>query len=1025
MHQNLLLIILTFILGACGGGGGSDTPEGGANIENPDSQYTGLRIIANLDKSSVQEILYNYYTTSMLLNWYVDEGVSLSNLSSIFNDTGQSTVKDTQDCTSGGSVTLTAIQTDSLYQYQFDFRDCTESGSTLNGSVSYQLSRGMSNQLDILFNQLRIDDVTLTGEMHTTHWITSADESVIKANVIISSPNEQIYLEKMTISRNRTLINNPLEAPNINRGKLYISSLGFIEINSGDYLYFEANENLKNPYPYHSSPIIIHGKNGDTAEVESNGSYYGSITDVDREVFDIKLVNNGSQTPRYLRVNRDEYFNLDFTKPNINAPVAEPYSIPIFDIRNPYEKPVLIDGRRSHDADNNFLSYSWELIQDANYSDSSYLQNSDQAIVSLYPTLYGRYKLGLKVFDGTHWSEQTVFDVVYGDDTSTWNLNIEYQNPVEPLSELYYLYDGAPVLLHASVRSSSHPLYGLNYQWRIKSAPAGSTATIDETSSENLIFTPDLPGIYQIEITVTDTFGTLTTYIHQLSISDSSVLKPNVYVDSSRLAVLGESISLDASSSRSRFGSPPVNAYQWEIISSPNGSSLTGIASTDPVFNFTPDQSGTYQIATSVATVDYESEEAIIVCYVTDSNTHSAPHALNLTTPIKEHQPGSRKLISLSGDLNNDGRNDILLIEMIFTNDASSKTYLIHQILQDSSGAFTDTASGTLLDPESAIDDFLEVIDFNNDGTAELLLSDNSGLKLYSIQIDGELTLSGNVNFENHPNNGASYLIDKPVFADINADGKTDLLWKRYQIDPVNPFDSGIMLSYSTQVTGENLLDQMQHVNLPTATGAFQIPIVIRPSNDASGDKIVLLTRKKHPLNSTGSNTPNELVENNLIYLTYENNAMSIINQIDISHISGLTDSYIAGMEDIDGDGYLDLLTGASIFQNIEQGNPSQTILFDNHTSRSESYYALEGNDRVFFSDLNNDGMVDIFTSGYTLLQDQAKRFNQIYSLPAELRVGYELADLGNDNKLDVFRAHYSSAIHDEIDITTWENILN
>jgi|GEM_PF-2812366 len=1030
MRKNLLLVMLTFVLGACGGGGGGEaiSPADGTNIKAPDSLYTGSRnIIASLDESSVQEILYNYYATSMLLNWYVDEGASSSQFSSIFIDTGQSNIMDEQDCISGGKVSLTAIQTDSQHQFQFDFTNCNESGSVLHGTVTYQLARDTTNRLDIFFNQLRIDDVTLNGEMHTTEWIASAEEAAIDANIIISSPERQLYLENMTISRNRTPIYNQPAPPSKNKGKLYISNLGYVEIISDDYLYFESNENIENPYPYYSSPIIIQGENGDTAEVEANGSYYGSITVVDHEVFDIKLENQNSNTPRYLRVNRDEYFNLDFTKPNTVAPVAEPYSIPVYDYANPNDLPVLIDGRGSYDADNNFLAYSWELIQQANYSDSSYLENTDQAIVSLHPTLYGTYKLGLKVFDGTHWSEQKVFDVVYGDDTRTWNLSVEYKDPfdpIDPYSELYYLYDGIPVLLHASVRSSSHPLYDLSYQWNIKSAPVGSIATIDETSSEDLIFTPDVPGTYQLEITVTDKFGTSTTFIHQLHISDRSVLKPNVYVEGSRLAVLGESFSLDASTSRSTFGPPPVTSYQWEIISTPNGSALSGTSSTNAVFNFTPDQAGTYKIATKVATVDYASDEAIIVCYVTDDNTHSAPHGLNLTAAIQKYQPGSRQLISLAGDLNNDGMTDILLIEMIYTNSAISKTYQIHQILQDASGGFIDSASSILSDPNSEIHDFLEVIDFNNDGTAELLVSDINGLKLYSIQSGGELTLSGTVVFENYPGS-VSHIIDKPVFADINADGKIDMLWKRYLFDQANPFDNRIMLSYSIQATGNNLLGPMQDLYLPNGSKGYHVPIVTKPSNNGIGDEIVLLIREKQLVNSVDTNSPTEREVSSLIHIAYQNSGLAIIDQIDISHVSGLTDYHKAEMVDLDNDGYLDLITGISIFQNIEQGNPIQTTLFDNHVYSSDSYYALDYNDEIIFTDLNNDGITDIFTSNYILLIDQENKFNQIHYLPDSLRTGYKLADLDNDSKPDIFRAIYSSSSSDEIDITTWRNILN
>ncbi len=243
-----------------------------------------------------------------------------------------------------------------------------------------------------------------------------------------------------------------------------------------------------------------------------------------------------------------------------------------------------LDGSASYDPDGRPLTYEWSLISKPK---SSTAELSSTTIVN--PTLTcdkkGAYVAKLTVNNGDLSASDQVL-ITCSDQVPVANAGPDIEIPFFSTANL----DGS-----ASYDPDNDPI---TYAWSIVSAPSGSTAALSSTTIVNPTFTPDVRGVYEISLIVTD------NDVPPISSAPDTVLV--TVKNHPPVADAGADINVSLNGTASLFGSgsdfdgDAIVGYAWTIISAPYGSTaaISDPAIADPTF--TPDIRGDYTLGLSV-----------------------------------------------------------------------------------------------------------------------------------------------------------------------------------------------------------------------------------------------------------------------------------------------------------------------------------------------------------------------------------------------------------------------------------------
>ncbi|MCD9457438.1 PKD domain-containing protein [Marinibactrum halimedae] len=152
---------------------------------------------------------------------------------------------------------------------------------------------------------------------------------------------------------------------------------------------------------------------------------------------------------------------------------------------------VLLDGTNSSDADGDSLTYQWSIISQPEGSLASLL---DDSVVqpTFFADVHGEYVVQLIVNDGT---VDSIADTVL---ISSKNLR-----PVADAGTDIYLSLEDTVTLDGS--GSYDPADEvITYRWDFVSKPAGSSATLADSTTVNPEFFTDVEGVYVVQLVVND-----------------------------------------------------------------------------------------------------------------------------------------------------------------------------------------------------------------------------------------------------------------------------------------------------------------------------------------------------------------------------------------------------------------------------------------------------------------------------------------------------------------------------------------
>lgn len=217
----------------------------------------------------------------------------------------------------------------------------------------------------------------------------------------------------------------------------------------------------------------------------------------------------------------------------------------------------------------------------------------------------------------------------------------------------------------------------ITYSWALRFKPSRSEAVLSGPSLVKPTFTPDVLGVYEFSLVVSD--GKLNSAVSFVKVTVSEVNAPPVAnAGPDQSVLLGSLVTLDGRDS-SDANRDDVLTFTWSLVR-PDGSSqvLTGVRPA-----FTAVQTGTYTASLTVRDAVSSSEPDAVRVVVAAENL--VPVAA--VTPLPKFNMG--EVVQLSGLGSTDGNRDFLTYKWALL----SKPLVINGAARDSSAVLSSTTA--------------------------------------------------------------------------------------------------------------------------------------------------------------------------------------------------------------------------------------------------------------------------------------------------------------------------------------------
>ncbi|WP_031565907.1 PKD domain-containing protein [Rheinheimera texasensis] len=255
----------------------------------------------------------------------------------------------------------------------------------------------------------------------------------------------------------------------------------------------------------------------------------------------------------------------------------------------PYNNGQILkfDGSTSTDADNDALTYSWQLTNSQQQNIA--LNNATAQKVEFSLQDAGNYTLSLQVHDGKVQSDKA---------TTSFELKA-----VPPVQKPPVAVAGPDLrvkvmqLVQLSAEQSSAEQGELTtLQWHLVKKPAASQAILQHANEIRPWFSPDVAGQYQAELTVTNTAGLQARQSVNITASLATTDLPPQAEIKTLVSTIAPDFALQLSASGSQDDSAGLK-YQWQISQSPAGSQHQLSETDQPIARFSAKTAGDYQLS--------------------------------------------------------------------------------------------------------------------------------------------------------------------------------------------------------------------------------------------------------------------------------------------------------------------------------------------------------------------------------------------------------------------------------------------
>jgi hypothetical protein len=298
------------------------------------------------------------------------------------------------------------------------------------------------------------------------------------------------------------------------------------------------------------------------------------------------------------------------------------------------------------------FGYTWSITKDGSAYPLPVGTVTDAATFSFTPVDQGAYVVTLAVTDNQDHDTATASAPVTV--TSVPPVVVITGVPVSPAEE-------SPITLGIVVTdpSSNDPAANFTYAWTV--LKGGKQFASGTTSSPT--FTPDDAGVYEVDVTVTDSDGGQTTTSATMTVV--SVTPTVAITGSPETSPEGTPITLGSTVTDPSHADPAANfTYAWSVTK--DGAATPYASGAGPTFTFTPDDNATYAVTLSVTDSDGGTGTAGAVIVVTNvaptARIDSAPTSVvegtdvNLTGSATDPSPADTKAgLTLSWVVTRDG----------------------------------------------------------------------------------------------------------------------------------------------------------------------------------------------------------------------------------------------------------------------------------------------------------------------------------------------------------------------------------
>ena len=315
---------------------------------------------------------------------------------------------------------------------------------------------------------------------------------------------------------------------------------------------------------------------------------------------------------------------------------------------------VTLDGSASTDANNQSLTYKWELTSKPAGSAAS-LSLSTTARPTFTADVAGSYVASLVVNDGQLNSALVTANVVASGANSA---------PVANTGISQSVVVGALVTMDGSGSTDANG-DPLTFKWTLLGKPTGSTATLTNPTYPNPKFTADLPGNYIVSLVVND--GKVDSAQAATTITASATnAAPVANAGVNQNVVLGTTVTLDGTASTDANNDPLT--YRWVLLSKPTGSTAALSSATSAKTTLTADLAGSY-VATLVVN-DGKVDSAITTTAITASAANATPVA---NAGVNQNVLVS-SVVSLDASASSDANGDALTYNWILISKPTNST---------------------------------------------------------------------------------------------------------------------------------------------------------------------------------------------------------------------------------------------------------------------------------------------------------------------------------------------------------------